>query len=66
MAAAERVRAAVDTLTFPTTALDHATISIGAAMHHSGQPVDEAIGDADRALYRAKNGGRDRVCASWL
>jgi diguanylate cyclase (GGDEF)-like protein len=65
VAAAERVRAAVGALTFPTTALDHVSISVGAAMHHSGQPVDEAIGDADRALYQAKNSGRDRVCASW-
>jgi two-component system, cell cycle response regulator len=65
VAAAERVRFAVGALTFPTTELDHVTISIGAAMHHSGQPVDEAIGDADRALYVAKNNGRDRVCASW-
>jgi PleD family two-component response regulator len=59
------VRAAVAALTFPATALDRVTISVGAAMHHSGQPVDEAIGDADRALYQAKNSGRDRVCANW-
>ena len=65
VAAAERVRAAVDALAFSAAELDHVTISIGAAMHHSGQPVDEAIGDADRALYQAKNSGRDRVCASW-
>jgi diguanylate cyclase (GGDEF)-like protein len=64
--AAERVRVAVSRLEFPDVpGLDQVTISIGASMHHQGQPVDEAIGDADRSLYNAKRDGRNRVQAAW-
>jgi diguanylate cyclase len=39
-----------------------ATISIGVAEHREGDTVAAIIGRADEALYRAKNGGRNRVC----
>jgi PleD family two-component response regulator len=56
----------VSQLTFPDVpGLEQVTISIGASMHHRGQPVGEAIGDADRSLYRAKRNGRDRVQSAW-
>jgi diguanylate cyclase (GGDEF)-like protein len=65
-AVAERIRARVGALQFPSLPdLHTVTISIGAAIHHRGQPVDEAIADADRCLYRAKNDGRNRVCTAW-
>jgi two-component system cell cycle response regulator len=64
--AGERVRAAVASLTFPDIpGLDAVTVSVGAAIHHQGQPVSEAIGDADRSLYNAKQHGRNRVHAAW-
>ena len=64
--AAERVRLAISQLEFPEVpGLEQVTISIGASMHHPGQPVDEAIGDADRSLYTAKRSGRNRVQTAW-
>lgn len=37
------------------------TISIGIAPTHGEVPIDELIGEADQALYRAKELGRNRV-----
>lgn len=66
VSAAERMRAAVADLRFPgVPGLDTVTVSVGAAIHHAGQPVSEAIGDADRSLYNAKKQGRNRVHAVW-
>jgi PleD family two-component response regulator len=40
------------------------TASFGVAEHRLGQPAEALIGVADRALYRAKADGRDRVQAA--
>ena len=66
---AERVRAGVAALglAHAGSALGHVTISVGVA---TSRPVDlsddaQALMDAaDRALYRAKAGGRNTVCAA--
>ena len=39
------------------------TVSIGCAVSRPGEDTDEFIGRADQALYKAKNAGRNRVCA---
>ena len=39
------------------------TVSIGVVLARAGQPIDEVIADADRAMYQAKQSGRDRVVA---
>ncbi len=64
--AAERVRAAIETHSFTLDAVTiGVTISIGVAhapLH--GYDMKSVIGAADRALYRAKARGRNRVCAA--
>src|SRR5690606_22599003 len=61
-AAAERLRLAIsgipaDRLPVPGPV----TVSIGLAAHRDDRRIEETLGLADRALYQAKHGGRDRV-----
>ncbi|WP_414495067.1 diguanylate cyclase [Stenotrophomonas maltophilia] len=37
------------------------TISVGVAQHRTGESVNETLARADKALYRAKGNGRNRV-----
>jgi diguanylate cyclase (GGDEF)-like protein len=61
VAAAEKVRKTVGTWTFPGVARP-VTISLGvAAFPADGDSRDALVSAADRALYAAKQGGRDRV-----
>ncbi len=58
-ALAERLRSAIAACDFQGVAV---TVSIGVAQWQSGQGgLASAIGRADRALYAAKNAGRNRV-----
>lgn len=64
IAACERVRCAVEQQPIVTASgVFHATVSIGIALR---RPVDNSFDtmfpNADRALYRAKESGRNRVC----
>jgi diguanylate cyclase (GGDEF)-like protein len=60
---AERLREGVAEIAVPTEkgALSF-TISIGLSTYAKKSTVDKIIGRADQALYKAKQGGRNRVC----
>lgn len=62
--AAERLREAVSKLRFPGEYQEiHLTISLGVATfpHNKVKTVDDLIRESDRALYNAKEKGRNRV-----
>lgn len=55
---AEKVRAAVEAFPFPCGRL---TVSVGVAACEAGRTEIDLMERADRALYKAKNAGRNRV-----
>ncbi|OBV36531.1 sensor domain-containing diguanylate cyclase [Janthinobacterium psychrotolerans] len=67
---AEAIRKSVRTLSIDNGHEDgaprHITVSIGVATHSGAAPLDmdQLIGAADRALYQAKDGGRNRVVSN--
>ncbi len=71
LAIAEGIRTQIESLRIPhaySTVADHVTVSIGIATElcvPGGSP-QELIGEADRQLYRAKMGGRNRVCSEFI
>ncbi len=56
---AERLRHDYEICDFPVAG--HLTASFGVAAHHKGHLATDILLGADEALYRAKNGGRNRV-----
>jgi diguanylate cyclase (GGDEF)-like protein len=40
------------------------TISLGVAYYIDGESPEQLIARADKALYEAKNAGRNRVCVA--
>jgi diguanylate cyclase (GGDEF)-like protein len=64
--AAERIRSAIAAHAFVQDGVSiGVTISIGvASAPEQGRSIRELVGAADRALYRAKDTGRNRVCAA--
>ena len=69
LAVAERIRSTIADLRIPHPDSDVAqvvTISLGVATARTGHidSPEELIERADRALYRAKHGGRDRIVAN--
>jgi len=63
-AVGERLRQAVEQRQVALDGNDEllqVTISVGGARHQPGEPGEATLERADQALYRAKNGGRNRV-----
>ncbi|MEO5941039.1 MAG: GGDEF domain-containing protein, partial [Candidatus Limnocylindrales bacterium] len=61
----ERVRDAVASLDLARFGVGAVSVSVGAAVaDESDEPISVTIQQADRALYGAKRGGRDRVVAA--
>ncbi|HEU4672621.1 MAG TPA: diguanylate cyclase [Candidatus Limnocylindrales bacterium] len=61
---AERVRSAVRGLDLGELGLPAVSVSVGVAVAQApDEPIADLVGRADRALYRAKRAGRDRVVA---
>jgi diguanylate cyclase len=62
---AERIRAAVAAAPMKTAEGPiPVTVSIGVAEHQKGEPVRDLLERADRAMYAAKSGGRNRVAGA--
>ncbi|MCX5849338.1 MAG: GGDEF domain-containing protein [Deltaproteobacteria bacterium] len=62
MVCAERIREMTKILVFENMSEDfRITISVGVTEYRSGEFIQDAINRADKALYRAKANGRDRV-----
>lgn len=61
---AEKVRLAChEDIDLPGDVVVQVTVSIGVTLARAGAPLDEVIAHADRAMYDAKQSGRDRVVA---
>ncbi len=61
----ERVRASVAALDLHRLGVRAVSVSVGVAVaRRADQSIDELIEQADRALYRAKRSGRDKVVAA--
>jgi diguanylate cyclase (GGDEF)-like protein len=61
----ERVRSSVGALDLRRIGVAAVSVSVGVAVaRQADQPIGDLIADADRALYRAKRGGRNRVVAA--
>lgn len=63
---AQRIRASIEALPIQLNGAGpiHVTASIGLALLDGGTPIEQSIDHADKALYKAKAGGRNRVM-SW-
>ena len=61
----ERVRSSVAALELGRFGVGHVSVSVGVAVaREAEQSIPDLIAQADRALYRAKRAGRDRVIAA--
>jgi diguanylate cyclase (GGDEF)-like protein len=58
---AEEIRKKIEGLVFEEHVDLKVTISIGVSSYNSGLSFDEVVKNSDKALYEAKNGGRNKV-----
>lgn len=59
---AERIRASIEALRFDNLPEGiRVTVSIGLAEFQAGETTDDTLARADKALYQAKEAGRNRV-----
>lgn len=59
---AERVRGAIEQRRFPDVGINfRVTVSLGLTEYQGSEKIDKMIARADKALYRSKDGGRNRV-----
>ena len=59
---AERLRNRISTLEIPfAPSIDPLTVSVGVAQYRPGETIVQTFARADGALYKAKQGGRNRV-----
>ena len=58
---AEKIRAEIGQATFADNRNLRITVSIGAAIMHDDEPFEFSFKRADKALYTAKNNGRNRI-----
>jgi diguanylate cyclase (GGDEF)-like protein len=63
----ERIRQSVRDLDLIEAGVtERVTVSVGVASgEHAGEPIEDIVERADRALYSAKRSGRDRVVEAW-
>ncbi|MGB1220734.1 MAG: diguanylate cyclase [Alcanivoracaceae bacterium] len=64
LAFADKLRQAIADCRYASAPDLRVTASLGLAAFHKGESLDRLLARADEALYRAKNGGRNRVCAA--
>ncbi len=62
LAVAEKLRLAVQTASWPVADNPGVTVSIGVALKEPSVSWESALKEADAALYRAKESGRNQVC----
>ena len=62
---AERIRHQIELLTTSAHEIGHVSVSIGVALHISGEPLELAITRADQVLLAAKAEGRNRITTAW-
>lgn len=56
---AQKIRKSIEIHDFPV--VKHKTASFGVTIYHKNEKINELIGRVDKALYKAKNSGRNQV-----
>lgn len=57
---ARKIQEVINTYEFPH--INTLTCSFGISVSHEGDRIENVVGRADSALYRAKEEGKNRIC----